>query len=192
MKTASVFTIALLAVTLASAVPVLRADDSSAAGEMNQIRAIEKMRLQALVDGKIDVARPYHADDFQLISPGGMTFTRDEYLDAIASGKLRYFVFEPVSAIKVRLHGNAAVIRYRSSMLMAWEGKKGHPFRCWHTDLYEKRDGQWQIVWSQVTGYWYADSDTAKPPDEPPEPVPGISTPKAGAPVPPPPGAGGR
>ena len=24
--------------------------------------------------------------------------------------------------------------------------------RYWHTDLYERREGRWQVVWSQATG----------------------------------------
>ena len=33
----------------------------------------------------------------------------------------------------------------------------------WHTDLYEKRDGQWQIVWSQAIAAPGAPRSTAMP-----------------------------
>jgi hypothetical protein len=152
MKTKTLAITALLTLCLAAACAGLHAGDSTPDTEANRIRAIEGKRLLALVNGRVEDAKQYHASDFQLISPGGMAFTRDEYLGAIASGKLKYLVFAAVSPIEVRLHGDAAVIRYRSRIRIAWEGKNEELFRCWHTDLYEMHDGQWQIVWSQVTG----------------------------------------
>jgi Domain of unknown function (DUF4440) len=49
--------------------------------------------------------------------------------------------------IRVRVHGDSAVIRYESEIEL--HGTRG---RYWHTDLYEKHNGQWQIVWPQTTG----------------------------------------
>ena len=114
--------------------------------EADTIRALERRRLRALVDGDIEAARPLHADDFQLVTPSGRTHTRESYLGAIASDELTYLVFEPISEIEVRVYGSAAVIRYRSRIEM--ESFKAD---CWHTDTYELRDGRWQIVWSQAT-----------------------------------------
>ena len=59
----------------------------------------------------------------------------------------KIFVRKRISPIRVRVHGDSAVIRYESDLEI--HGSRGH---YWHTDLYEKRDGQWQIVWSQATG----------------------------------------
>ena len=76
--------------------------------------------------------------------------SREQYLGAIASGEINYFVWEPVSEIDVRLYGQVALIRYRSYMEM---GDQTHRsvLRCWHIDAYEKRNGRWQAVWSQAT-----------------------------------------
>jgi len=60
-------------------------------------------------------------------------------------------VWEPISEIKVRLYGlNTAVIRYQSQTDIVVFGEKSS-IQNWHTDLYENRDGQWQVVWSQAT-----------------------------------------
>lgn len=60
-------------------------------------------------------------------------------------------MWEPISEIKVRLYGlNTAVIRYQSQTDIVVFGEKSS-IENWHTDLYEKRDGQWQVVWSQAT-----------------------------------------
>ena len=115
------------------------------------IRETERKRLRALVDVDVVVARALHADDFQLINPRGETLSRDEYLDGIASGQVNYLVFEPVSAIDVRVYEDAAAIRYRSKLEVIVHGQHLPLHGYWHTDVYERRDGRWHIVWSHAT-----------------------------------------
>jgi hypothetical protein len=51
----------------------------------------------------------------------------------------------------VRLYGQGAVIRYRSRLEIVVGGRL-IPLRGYrHPDVYEKRDGLWQVVWSQAT-----------------------------------------
>ena len=45
----------------------------------------------------------------------------------------------------------AALIRYRSRLHMSVDGAEGALRQYWHTDAYERRDGRWQVVWSQAT-----------------------------------------
>ncbi len=116
------------------------------------IRAAEHERLRALVDANMEVARRLHADDFQLINPRGGALSKAEYLGGVASGELNYLVWDPESPIEVRLYGQAAVIRYQSQLEIVVQGQKVPRQRYWHTDVYEKRDGRWQVVWSQATG----------------------------------------
>jgi uncharacterized protein DUF4440 len=73
--------------------------------------------------------------------------TKDDYLGAIASGRLRYRVFEPVSDIAVLGDGPVAVVRYRARI--SFDDRAG--LLCWHTDCYRLRDELWQVVWSQAT-----------------------------------------
>ena len=123
----------------------------SSAAEVEELRATERTRLRALVDADIEVARALHAEDFQLITPGGSVLSREQYLDGIASGYLNYRVWEPDSEIDVRLYDEVALIRYRSRLHMSLDGAAGELRHVWHTDDYEKRDGRWQIVWSHAT-----------------------------------------
>jgi hypothetical protein len=58
-----------------------------------ELRETEQRRLRALVDADIAIAAPLHAVDYQLISPGGMALSKEEYLGGIASGRIRYHVF---------------------------------------------------------------------------------------------------
>jgi hypothetical protein len=61
------------------------------------MRATERRRLRSLVEADMDTAGGLHADDYQLITSRGSALTKEEYLGGIASGQMRYRVFEPVS-----------------------------------------------------------------------------------------------
>jgi ketosteroid isomerase-like protein len=125
------------------------ATDTEATAEA--IRATERERLQALVLGDVEAAAKFHADDFQLITPAGDALSKKQYLDGISAGKLDYASWEPTSPIEVRVYGEGAVIRYQSKIRLA-TGFGGSALPFWHTDVYEKRNGRWQVVWSQATG----------------------------------------
>ncbi len=128
-----------------------RAPTGEDRGEADILRATERERLRALVAADVAQARQLHADDFQLINPLGGVLTKEQYLGGIGSGQLNYLFWEP-DAIAVRLYGDAAVIRYQSQLEIVVQGRHIPGQRYWHTDLYERREGQWQVVWSQATG----------------------------------------
>ena len=121
--------------------------ESISAGEL---RALERRRTKALVDRDMDLARSLHAPDYELVTPGGGTYGRDDYLGGIESGALTYKVFEPASDIAVRIVGDAAAVRYRARIVIDYEGGSDD-IVAWHTDQYERRDGRWQATWSQAT-----------------------------------------
>jgi hypothetical protein len=139
------------ALALAATAVSVMASTTSDSTTADRIRAIEQTRLRALVDADITVAGPLHADDFQLINPVGEALSRGDYLGAIASGDLDYLVFEPASPIEVRLYGQSAIIRYQSNIDIVVAGLGRLTHQAWHTDLYERRNGQWMTVWSQAT-----------------------------------------
>jgi hypothetical protein len=125
--------------------------ESESNSDVDIIRATEIKRLRSLVEANVEVASQLHADDFQLINPRGEPYTKDQYMNGISSGQLDYIVWEPVTTIEVRLHGDAAVIRYQSKLEIVVAGEKVPLQKYWHTDSYEKRNGQWQVVWSHAT-----------------------------------------
>jgi hypothetical protein len=85
-----------------------------------------------------------------LITPIGMTLSKNDYLGAIASGQIKYLAWEP-GPIAVRHHHSHAVIRYRARLEVVFGGHRVAPGDYWHTDTYEYRDGRWVVVWSQAT-----------------------------------------
>jgi hypothetical protein len=126
------------------------ADNTPEHPEVELIRRTERERLRALVDVDLEVAWRLHAEGFQLVTPGGAAYSREEYLGDIASGDVDYLVWEPTSEIEVHVYGDGAVIRYRAHIEIVVRGEKD-VLNTWHTDSYEKRDGQWQVLWSQAT-----------------------------------------
>ncbi|OCP23379.1 MULTISPECIES: nuclear transport factor 2 family protein [unclassified Ensifer] len=118
--------------------------------EAEILRETERARLSALVSADVALARPFHAPDFQLITPIGASLSRDEYLGAIAAGRIRYLAWEP-GDIAVRLYDGAALMRYRAQLEVVFDGHNVPRSDYWHTDAYEYRDDRWMVVWSQAT-----------------------------------------
>ncbi len=152
----------LAAITASVAIPALTGAQASPAraahvahapsntSQADQLRALERRRLHALVDADTATAGGLMATDFQAIPPSGDPLERKDYLGAVAAGVINYRVFEPVSGIVVRRAGDMAALRYKVSFdLVAGGTRVTH--KGWITELWERRDGSWQIVWEQAT-----------------------------------------
>jgi hypothetical protein len=143
----------MVAALLLPAVATAKGEHSKGAGKSRQVerlRQIEKKRLQALVDADVAVAGLLIASDFELINPLGEVLTRNEVLGGVSSGALDFLSDTVTSQIRVRPHGNTAVLRYRHTIdiVVAGIGHLTHP--AWTTAVYERRKGNWQIVWEQT------------------------------------------
>jgi hypothetical protein len=114
------------------------------------LRDTEQRRLRALVAADLPVARALHADDYQLINPAGVTLSKQEYLEGIATGQLDYRVFDAMSDIAVLMGGDLACLRYQARIDIRFnDGSDSGVF--WHTDVYQLRRQGWLAVWSQAT-----------------------------------------
>jgi hypothetical protein len=89
---------------------------------------VERRRLRALVDADLVVAEQLHADDFQLITPSGGSLSKEEYLQAVASGEVNYLVWAP-GDIDARVIGDAGCLRYRSTIKIIVDGHESGPSR---------------------------------------------------------------
>ena len=149
--------IVVMAITAALLLPMpaiatAQADHAKGAGKSRQaerLRQTERKRLAALVDGDIAVAGSLIAGDFELINPLGDVLTRDDLLGAVGAGVVDFLSDTVTSEMKVRRHGNTAVLRYRHTIdVVAGDVHLTHP--AWRTALYERRHGKWRIVWEQT------------------------------------------
>ena len=134
----------------ASSNPRAEADPTDARSEAELIKATERERVRALVDANMGVARRLHADDFEVINPLGRVSSRERYLAGVAAGTTDYLAWD-TDSMTVRLYDRSAAIRYRSQVDMTVRGEAQPRLPAWNTGVYEKRGGQWQIVWFQVT-----------------------------------------
>ena len=120
--------------------------------DADYVRSAARKRVSALIAADMEVLRAIHADDFQLVTPLGVVLSKEQYLGAVGAGHIHYLAMELDSAIDVRIYEDVSLIRYRAQIEIEVQGQKYPRASYWFTDAYEKREGQWQIVWSQGTG----------------------------------------
>jgi len=126
----------------------------------NEIIDFEKTRLKALVDADITTAEPMHAEEFELISPIAFVFTKELYLGQIESGYIDYKQWDFNDA-SVKHYRNIALIRYSDTEFCVFQdGELACTTLLTHTNLYEKRNGKWKIVWSQASGEITTENDS--------------------------------
>ena len=118
--------------------------------EAEQLRTIERERLRALVAADMAVARPLHADDFQLITPTGRPFSKEQYLGAITSGVIRYLKWEPEERSPCACTARSPSCATRRTSKWATRTNQRSSIAGISTPM-NKRDGRWQVVWSQAT-----------------------------------------
>jgi Domain of unknown function (DUF4440) len=116
----------------------------------DQVRTAERSLLRAAVDGDTHTAGALLAPDLQLIDVTGTPEMRADYLANIGGG-IDFVTLQPIKPISVRVYGdNAAVARVKLKFKVVAHGQTLQ-HEGWTTDLFERRDGRWQVVWSQST-----------------------------------------
>ena len=115
----------------------------------DQVRMAELTLLRAAVDGDTHAAGALLAPDLQLIDVTGTAETRADYLANIG-GRLDFVTIKPIEPISVRVHGDSAVARLKLKFKVVAYGQTVQ-HDGWTTDLWERRDGHWKVVWSQTT-----------------------------------------
>lgn len=119
--------------------------------DADQLEQLERERLRALREGDVVALERLHADDYELITPGGRALSRQAYVELITSADFTYETFESASPARVHVYGAAAVIRYRARIVVRDADGETDSGLFWHTDIWELRGDSWQAVWSQAT-----------------------------------------
>jgi hypothetical protein len=114
----------------------------------DQLRQVELGRDRALVTGDRSYLDRVIADDYHLVSPFG---TIDDKAAEVKSAGSGFYLSLTPGPIAVRRAGkDAAILRYQIAAVVRLRSGPYHA-SYWHTDYYELRNGQWQVVWSQST-----------------------------------------
>jgi Domain of unknown function (DUF4440) len=117
---------------------------------VEEIREIERRRAEGPRGWRHRRCGELHTDDYELITPFGVAFSKAGYLGAIGSGQLTYARFEPVSDVAVRHTPDCAVLRYQAAIEFP-PGGPAQPGTYWHTDVYQRFDNGWKAVCSHAT-----------------------------------------
>lgn len=89
------------------------------------------------------------APGLQLIDVTGTRETRADYLANIGGG-VDFVTLQPIKPISVRVYGDNAVARVKLRFKVVAHGQTLQ-HEGWTTDLFERSDGRWKVVWSQST-----------------------------------------
>jgi hypothetical protein len=123
---------------------------SPASSAADDVRSAEQKRLNALITDEMEVSGQLHADDFQLVTHLGAVFQ-----GRVPRSRRRRHPSLPCLGTRLtdqcRMYHDVGLIRYRAQVEIEMQGQLYPRAPVWFTDAYEKRDGQWQIVWSQGT-----------------------------------------
>ena len=129
------------------ATPMANAGTATSAAD--QVRTAERALLRAAVAGDTRTAGALLAPDFQLIDVTGTPETRADYLANIGGG-VDFVTLKPIKPISVRMLGNNAVARVELKFKVVAHGQTVQ-HDGWTTDLFQRSNGHWKVVWSQST-----------------------------------------
>lgn len=111
----------------------------------------EKDFAKTVVSNDADAIGKFLADDWVIIDPDGGFIDRARFLGVIKSGMLSHDLMESED-VNVRSYGNCAVL---TALTKTKTKFAGNDFTTQEraTDVFVKRSGRWQCVFSQLTTF---------------------------------------
>lgn len=116
---------------------------------MDEIKALEQARNQALLHGDVAALDKMTSDDYTFITLRGEMRTKSEILKGFASGSFKY-ESRQIFDLNVRVYGDSAVVTGRS-IQKGIENSRDCSGSYWFTRVYIKQDGHWVSVALQAT-----------------------------------------
>lgn len=115
-----------------------------------ELKALEQQWSDAYMKGDSSVLKTVEAEDWTVVDPEGNVLTKAQDIKELED---KTFVVKTgsLSEVKVRMLGeNHACVTGMSKSTGTYKGKEfSGDFRF--LDLFEKKDGKWQAIMSQVT-----------------------------------------
>jgi ketosteroid isomerase-like protein len=122
---------------------------AAAGGPESEVREIESRRYAAMQEADIGALEPLLADDLVYTHSSGAVQSKQELLDALGSGELRYLDVQMESA-SLRVYGETVVVTGVSRVEVA-AGARQLDLALRITAVYVRRDGDWELVAYQST-----------------------------------------
>ena len=128
--------------------PVLSfAQQKSAEGE--KVLALEKKWTESYKHREISILASLLADDFVITVEDGNTYGKEGYISHSADSSVHVETAE-LSELKVRMHGNVAVVTGAYHERGESKGKR-YEYRDRLTDVWMKVGGTWQVISSHYS-----------------------------------------
>jgi hypothetical protein len=104
---------------------------------------------RALITADVEKLRRIYADDYVQRDEAGATSTRQDVIDRLTSGKVRFVSMTSTGRSIRLLRDDVAIVQGSEDDVVEQEGKR-FPVRYVYMDVVMKRGGRWQIVGSQL------------------------------------------
>lgn len=121
-----------------------------AAKVIEAIRALERDRFRAMVDGDVPLLNQLLSDSVSFVHSNGKRETKRQFIDAISAGHRRYRQIEVQSQDVVTVGRDACVVTGRA--LLEMEANNGALlFPIAYTAIQAHEEGHWRLVAWQAT-----------------------------------------
>jgi ketosteroid isomerase-like protein len=144
-RLASVLTLCLLA---GFVIPLAAQDDRDKL-DAAYIRSMELKWTESYKQRQVDILASLLANDFVITIEDGSTYSKTGYISHSAEPGVHVEVAE-MSDLKVRMHGNAAVVTGAYHERGESNGKR-YEYHDRFTDVWVKAGGKWQVVASHYS-----------------------------------------
>jgi ketosteroid isomerase-like protein len=150
MRTRSAFIltfhfVAVLIIPLAAYPSAAQDKSDTAAG----IRSLELKWTESYKQRQVDILASLLAEDFVITIEDGSTYSKTGYISHSAAPSVHVEVAE-MSDLRVRMHGNTAVVTGAYHEVGASDGKR-YEYRDRLTDVWMKIGGRWQVIASHYS-----------------------------------------
>ncbi len=114
-----------------------------------ELRQVERDWTEAQKAGDADKIAPLLADNWRALGPDGKLMNKQQYLGDFKSGAQKFESIE-LGPMDVHVMGNVGVVQGSDTEKSSFKGKDTSGKYVW-MDVFQKRNGKWQAVRSEVT-----------------------------------------
>jgi ketosteroid isomerase-like protein len=137
-------------VTTLSVLLVLVTVHMAHADAEEEVRRAEAEWARALLASDMRALEAIYSDDLQYIHSSGSIDTKQEFLESIRSGALRFRSIASRES-RVRTYGNVGVVNALYDLVLELRGGNVTPMAIQYLTVYVKDGSRWRIVTQQTT-----------------------------------------
>ena len=120
------------------------ARQAAPAADIGAVLAAEDARFAAMVAADAEGMRRWLAEDLRYVHSTGKVETRDELIEGISAGRLRYLALTPTGR-QVRFMGPVAAVVEGSARIQATAGATAADFESRYVAVYAFEAGNWRL-----------------------------------------------